>query len=64
MMWRRLPCSEPRPRPLLPSVPANEGIQKRELSLASAAGQAVVGALCLWRGFKDDEVAGVATPKF
>ena len=33
---------------------AHEGTQNREASLGSAAGQAAVGALCLWRGFADD----------
>lgn len=33
---------------------ASEGIQKRDISLASAAGMATMGSLCLWRGFSDD----------
>jgi hypothetical protein len=32
-----------------------EGIQKRELALAGAAAQAALAALCLWRGFKEEE---------
>ncbi|PSC71838.1 sulfate adenylyltransferase isoform B [Micractinium conductrix] len=34
---------------------AEKGYQKRELAYAAAAGQAAMAALCLWRGFKDDD---------
>ncbi|KAL4421888.1 hypothetical protein ABPG77_003690 [Micractinium sp. CCAP 211/92] len=33
----------------------NEGIQKREVGLANAAGMALLGGLCLYRGFRDAE---------
>jgi len=32
-----------------------EGYQKKDLSYAAAAGQAALGALCLWKGFEDEE---------
>lgn len=34
-----------------------EGIQKRDVGLAGVAAQAAVGALCLWRGYREDEAA-------
>lgn len=32
-----------------------EGYQRKELAWGSAAGMAAMAALCLWRGFKEDE---------
>lgn len=40
--------------PRLPPFP-QEGIQKREIGLANAAGMALLGGLCLYRGFQDAE---------
>ncbi len=40
--------------PFFPSSP-QEGIQKREVGLANAAGMALLGGLCLYRGFRDAE---------
>jgi len=34
---------------------AEEGHQKKDISYAVAAGQAAMSALCLWRGFCDEE---------
>ena len=40
---------------ILCSTLPQKGYQKRELAYAAAAGQAAMAALCLWRGFKDDD---------
>ncbi|KAI7838628.1 hypothetical protein COHA_007597 [Chlorella ohadii] len=34
---------------------AHEGHQKKEPAYASAVGMAAMAALCLWRGFREDE---------
>ena len=34
---------------------AGENVQKQDISYATAAGQAVMAGLCLWRGFEDTE---------
>lgn len=39
----------------LPTSSPQEGYQKKELAWGSAAGMAAMAALCLWRGFKEDE---------
>lgn len=36
-------------------VNVENGISKKELGYGLAAGQAVLAALCLWRGFKEDD---------
>lgn len=32
-----------------------EGYQKENLSYAAAAGQAAIAALCLWKGFEEED---------
>lgn len=32
---------------------AQEGFQKKDVSYASAAGQAALSALCFWKGFEE-----------
>lgn len=50
-------CAEPRnclPAPRsVPSMSPQEGIQRREVGLANAAGMALLGGLCLYRGCQD-----------
>lgn len=55
-MWLLDTLLDPGAFPLLHAPEGvQEGLQTKELAWASAAGMAAMSALCLWRGFKEDE---------
>ena len=60
LQWLLLTLSSHQPPALLPALPPlptapcpQNNLQVRDVGTASAVGQAVLGGLCLWKGYED-----------